>query len=322
MLRLRMDPTTKLLIRRGIKRGILTLKRERGYVASLGVLAGVVLLFQMFLALGGGIATIAEALRTHTDLRLELRAGTEDRTAQEFLVALQARPEVEEATLVTREQAYERERTVRPDLVAFLERFQIENPFPDTVAVTLSSLDSYDSFVEFIREPAWQQVVDAQFLSQATGQEQELKAMLRLTQAGQILANLFLGLVCLILVAVLMELTRRRSLQRRDEVFVERMAGAPELSVVVPFATEATILLLASIVVSIFVISVVVLLFPGAVAVLSDPGIFGELTKNWIGKVFTIGPVFIVLEIVLAPALGLLGAYLGTRGNTVTLARV
>lgn len=322
MPRFRMDDTTKLLVRRGIRRGVLTLRREKGHLTSVGVLAGVVLLFQLFLLLCAGVSATARTLRTHTDLRVELREGINDQAKQEFLVALQGRPEVEEAVLITREQAYERERGIHPDLIQFLEKFQIENPFRDTVAVTLASLDSYDDFVSFIRQPTWQQVVDAQFLSQATGQEQELRGMLRVTQAGTLIADLFLALIGLILLAVIVELTRRRALQRKEEVFVERMSGAPELSVVLPFATETAILLWISLAFSLVVIAVVVGIFPGAVALLSDPGIFGELSVQWIHSVMTWGPVCVLLQIIAAPLLALLGAYLGTRGSTVTLARV
>src|SRR5438874_2128329 len=140
---------------------------------------------------------------------------------------------------------------MNPDLIRFLEQFNMKNPFSDTVAVTLKTLSSYDAFSAFVRQPQWQAVVDPAFLPQASGQEQEVRRMLRLTDAGRSVAIALLLLTGGILLFVVVELVRRRSYLRKEEVFVERMSGAPESSVILPFATEATVLLMLALLLSI-----------------------------------------------------------------------
>ncbi len=315
----RLDPTTALLLKRGMRRGLATLKRERGWGTSLGALVGVALLVQLFLVLCLGVRGVDGLLRTQTDLRLQVNDGITDRTVQEFLVAARAHPDVERVQYITREQAYERERRANPDLVAFLEQFKIQNPFPDTVAVTLRSLSGYDRFAAFVKGEQWQKVIDPTFLSQTSGQENELRKMLRLTDAGQSLSLLVLFLTGCILLFIVIELVRRRAFLRKEEVFVERMSGAREASVVVPFATEATVLLITALFLSLGCLFIILLLLPTLVPALADLGTFGPLRAE-IGRLITLyGPMLFLLELLLAPAVGFVGAFLGTRGGRGSL---
>lgn len=311
----KLSPTTSLLLQRGIQRGLSTLKRERGWGTSLWALVGVMLLVQLFLVLCIGVQGIDQLLRTQTDLRLQTHIGATDRGIQEFIAAAQTLPEVSHVEYITREQAFERERRANPDLVMFLEQFKIENPFPDTIAVTLKSFSSYDHFTAFVRQEQWQKVIDPAFLSQTTGQEGELRKMLRLTNAGWSLSFLVLSLTGIILLFIVIELVRRRAFLRKEEVFVERMSGAQEASVVLPFATEATVLIEVALFLSIGCLFLLFLLFPILVPALGDPTTFGPL-RSEIGRMLTIyGPILFFLEVILGPAVGFVGAFLGTRGQ-------
>lgn len=321
-MRLHVDPTAVLLIKRGIRRGILTLRRERGWAMSLWALMGVVLLAQVFFVAAIGIEGIQTLLRTQTDLRLQVQDDATDRQIQEFLVAARALSYVSDIAYIPREQTFERERMTNPDLAAFLEQLKIENPFPDMIRVTTRDLAAYEGLSTFVQQAQWNTVIDPAFLSQATSQEQELQAMLRLTESGRSLTLLFLALTGGILLFIIVELVRRRAFLRREEVFVERMSGAREASVILPFAAEAALLLTAAVVLSGAALFLLLPALPLLVPSLGEGGVLEELRKEVRGLIAAYGPGLFLLQLLLAPLAGFVGAYLGTRGQKLTLTSV
>ncbi len=307
------DSSLTLLLSRGMRRGWLTLARERWYGATLLTLFGVLLLAQLLLVVTLGVQGMHQLLQSRLDLRLQVQEGALDQDVQQFLVAVRTLPYVAHVTYITREQAYEQERTRNPDLIAFLEQFHIKNPFPDTIAVTLSSLDRYDAFAEFSRQAQWRTVVDPTFLSQATDQEQQVHALLRVTDAGTALVLFFLLLIAGILLFVLIELVRRRALMRREEIFVERLVGAQEFAVLIPFATEAALLLLGAVLLSSIAIVVLLFALPLVIPALSAAGPFAALRAQMAMLLPLRLPLLFLLELLLVPVLALAGAYVGMR---------
>ena len=309
---LRLNERTSLLIKRGIRRGLLTLRREREFGVTLGALFGVLLLCQMLLGVTIGIQGLHRLLRAQLDLRLTIQETATDQGVQEFISAMKGLPLVEQVTYVTKEQAYEREAARNPDLIGFLEEFKIQNPFPDTLAVTLRSLDDYDAFATYVRQEQWKETVDPSFLSQSTTQEKEVRQMLTLTETGRALSFGFLAVLALVMLFVLIELVRRRAMQRREELLVERLVGAPELSMLVPFATEAATLLFVSLVLSVLAMGVILWLLPYLLPVLAT-GSFAALHGQVVGLLWIWLPLIAIAEIVVLTALACAGAYLGVR---------
>ncbi len=315
---LRLNERTSLLITRGIRRGLLTLRREREYGVTLAALFGVLLLCQMLVGVTIGIQGLHGLLQSQLDLRLTIQDTATEPDVQEFIGALKDLPSVRQVTYVTKEQAYERERGRNPDLVHFLEEFKIQNPFPDTLAVSLASLKDYDAFETFVRQEQWAATVDPSFLSQSTSQEQEVRQMLRLTETGRMLAFGFLAVLALVMLFVLIELVRRRAMQRREELLVERLVGAPELSMLVPFATEAATLLLASLILSVLAMGAILWLLPSVLPVLAS-GSFAALHGQVVGLLWFWLPLIGIAEIVLLALLACAGAYIGAKRKGATM---
>jgi cell division transport system permease protein len=291
---------------------MLTLWRERGWWTTVGALFGVMLLGQLLFLASIGVEAMHRLLQTQLDLRLQVQEMATDQDVQEFIVALRELPYVQRVEYVTREQAYARERQRNPELVNFLEEFKIQNPFPDTIAVTLHSLKDYDAFAAFTRQPEWARVADPAFLSQATDQERDVRQLLRLTEAGAALVLGFLGIILFILLFVLMELVRRRALLRREEIVVERLVGAHQLSVLIPFATEAALLLLCA-----FLLSILVVLSFGAAIPFLVPFIGSEQLAALRGEGAAVAaawiPAALPAALLAIPLFALAGAYLGMR---------
>ncbi len=308
----RADQNTSLLIKRGIRRGLATLIRERQYGVALLSLFGVLLLSQMLLLVLLGIQTLSGTLQSQLDLRLALRSGAAEQSVHNFIGALRAQPDVEEVTFVTKEQAYERERVQNPDLVSFLEKFSIKNPFPDTITVRLTSLERYNAFAAFVRQPAWKDTVDAGFLSQAATQQQSAHRMIGFVETARTLTLGFLAVLFFVLLFTVVELLRRRAIERRDELLVERLAGAPPLATLMPFITEAMVLLCVSLLFSIIGIWAMMHFLPGLVPSFQT-GALSVLRFRTNEMLGLFVPLIVIGEMIVLGLLACAGAWLGVR---------
>jgi cell division protein FtsX len=308
---LTLDSDIPAVLGRGIRRGITTLLREREWGTSLGALFGVFLLVQLLLVILVGAQGIQMLLKERTDLRLEVRQGAPMQDVQEFFSVLQRQEYVQDAAYITKEQAYERARTHDPELIAFLEEFGMGNPFPDTIGTTLRSLDDYPIFRSFIERAEWQHVMNPAFLSEVTDQEKQVYELLRFANAGKALTAFVLIVVGAILLFITTELVRRRVLGRSNEVLVEKLVGSSPLAMFVPFATEACILLLLAIIISILTSIALIVVFPLLVPALKAGGALSALGSQIAPLIRSTLPAYFILEIALIPVMATVGTWLG-----------
>ncbi len=302
-----------VVLRRGIKRGVTTLSRDRGWFTGFLAMTGVFLLAQIVVLLLIGLQAGTALLADGGALRLEILQTASPQSLQEFFVAAKDQPMVENVEYITREQAYERERTRSPDLIGFLEQFGIENPFPDTVSVSLSSLDAYEDFAAFVRQPEWSRVVDVSSLSSVSDQEREIREMRSLAGAVRGLTG-FMGLLLLITcVAVVTEYVRRRAAARSDEIIVERVAGAPTSAILLPFIAESSILLLAAGFIAGVIALAFTLLIPAFIPSLSAGGMLAGLGSAATHLFWVSLLPLMLLEIIAAVLLATLGSWLAVK---------
>ncbi|MDD5751736.1 MAG: permease-like cell division protein FtsX [Candidatus Peribacteraceae bacterium] len=310
---LQLDPAFPVIMKRGIARGFALLWRERAWGISLGALTGVLLLVHMLLTGLFVMAAVQNMLTAQSDVRLEIRSDAARVEVQQFLSALKALPYVADASYITREQAYARASKEEPDLVSFLEKFGMGNPFPDTIGITLVSLEDYPLLSTFISGTQWQRVVDPTFLSTISKQEERMHELIRVAKGGRSLAILLLCITGSVLLSIIVELTRLRAFHRREEVLVQRLTGAGTPMIAVPFATEACILLWMGILASAAVITFFLLLLPVLLPALTASGALGSLREEAAPLLKTWLPVGIIIELLCAPLLASLGAWLGIR---------
>lgn len=309
------------LWKRGIARGWITIWREREWHTALGALIGVFILLQLLFFAYFAAEGMQSLLRSRTDLRLEISENATVQNTQRFLSAVEQLPYVENSVYITKEQAYAQMKRKDPELISFIEEFNLDNPFPETVGITLQSLDKYADFKAFLEAEEWHDVVSANFLSEATQQEAQVYQLIGIANTGKTLITFFLGLTAFILIFITTELVRRRVLSRSEEILVEQLSGAHTFGILLPFATEAAVLLTMAVVGS--VVFALLLLY-------GMPFLMPELSEESMGSVIeqmspllkTGLPVLILLQILLTPILGFFGAWLGIvpKMNTRSLA--
>lgn len=308
---LHLEPGWQMLLQRGIRRGMRTLRREHDWIGSLGALTGIFILLQL-LGLGLTVAIAGEQiLKERTELQLELKTGTTDGQVSNLIVSLQELPYVAKANFVTREQAYDRARKADPELIGFLEEYGLNNPFNDAVTVTLTSLEHYRALLQVLEDDDWQRMVDPSFLSDATAEQEYVETLLTLTQGIRALVLFVLSIGGVTLLFVVVNLTRTRALARSEEVLVERIAGAQTTTILLPFAAEASILLAVATIVS-FIVTVLLTAFaPAIIPALHLGGALGELWNTVRSLLHTAIPFAFVVELLLIPVIAAAGVWIG-----------
>ncbi len=300
-------PKVPLLVKRGCLRGLKNVVREDGWAGSVGSLFGVLLLGQVLLLLVFSAHVGVQFLREQTDLRLEILDSASDDRIQDLVQNVRALPYVEDVVYVTREQAYQRQQERDPQLIAFLEKFGITNPFPETLGVRLKSIADYGRFIVFLQQPVFAQTVDPKFLSQTTDQEQRLHQLVQVISSARVFLSLVVALFLVVLLFIIIELVRRRAMLRRDEIFVEQLVGAPPLFTILPFAVEITLLLGVALVFSMIFAAACIAVAPMVVPALAAGGAFAAWGQGIVAALLQWLPLTLLGEFLLIPLLAVVG---------------
>ncbi|MDD3896226.1 MAG: permease-like cell division protein FtsX [Candidatus Peribacteraceae bacterium] len=303
--------STLALWKRSIRRGYDNMLRERNRLATWSALTGIFLLLQGSILVFLGIVGAESFLKSRTNLHLELLDAANDQEVQTFLSAVQNLPYVEQVNYITKEQAYAKMKEHDPELIAFIEELKLENPFPETAAVTLGRLDQYESFAGFLREERWRSIVDPSFLSQKTNQEAYVYELLQFTGTGRIAAIFFVVLTAGILLFITTELVRERVLRRKEEILVEQLSGAFSFNILLPYAMEAIIVLAIAAAMSIALCAGIGMLLLQIAPLPEGESAIGQLWESIYPLIGAYAPIILLLEIIAIPLIGWLGTWLG-----------
>lgn len=305
-----------LVLRRGIARGAANVVRESGWGTALGSLFGVLFLGQVLLLLVFGVQGGLRLLEEQTDLRLQILDSASDSQIQDLFQNIRQLPFVQDTVYITREQAYERQKNRDPDLVTFLEKFGIDNPFPETIGVRLKTLADYSAFIRFLRQPVFTKVVNPEFLSQTTDQEEQVQKLIEAVRSGQYILFFIVALLIVAVLFVVVELVRRRVLSKREELFVEQLVGADRLTILIPFCTEMFCLLGLALLLSMILTAIVLFVLPLFLPALGPAGLFSvwsiTTTQGIVSSLLWIVPLQIFGILLLA----ILGTVLALRNET------
>lgn len=296
---LNFDPSILL---RGLRRGWLNLMRAGGVgsVMSVTALFGIALLAQSLLVLWLATNGMRESLLTKNDFRLQFLQNATDLDMQQFLVAARQFPSVSSIAYVTREKAMVAEKETHPDIAKLMENNAI-NPFNDSAIITIASTAAFDEFAAFVRHPRWNGVVDpATFPSMAARQE-EIRTVLGHAGAGSSAAFIMFAAAGAAVLLVAIELVRRSAAARETDVFVERVSGADGTYVILPFATEITVLLAIALFLSLVFTALLAFALPSSVPLIE------EARSLAIAR----GPAVIAIEFAALPVIGLAAAMIG-----------
>lgn len=303
-------PSLGRVLRRGTQRGLATAVREEGWGASVGSLFGVLFFAQVLLILVIGVNAGLTLLREQTDIRLEILDNASQAQIQDLVQNLHSLPYVEDVVYITREEAYERQKQRDPQLIAFLQKFGIANPFPETLGVRLRSLDDYTQFVSFLQQPVFAKTINPAFLSQGTDQQTQIYKLLDIVRSARLILFLIVGLLLVVLVFIIIELVRRRAVLRGDELFVEQLVGATPMAILLPFSVEILTLLFFALLLSFLFATGFVYVLPILIPSLAPGGVFSVWAASVAASLLSTGWLIACLELIVLPIVAGVGTFL------------
>lgn len=302
-------------VQRGLQRGVQQIAREKSWPTTLLLLAATLTLTQLFLVFLLAVNGVGRVLVTQAALQVEVLPTAADADIQALYAALRNHPSMEDVQFVTSEQAYQLQKARDPELISFLEEYKLANPFPDTFAVTLVSLNTYDDFVQEIQKQEWRSVVNPASLSTAGEREQETRALLQVTDGMRTLSMLFLVLAVLILFFVILEWVTRTASRRGQELVLEHLLGAPGSAVLLPFAMEMTILLMAGTLIGTILVLAFINLLPVFMPAIAMEAPFRMLQTELMPLLLSVFPLIVLVELIAMPVLAYVGTWLGVKGK-------
>ncbi len=303
-----------------VRHGLRMLRRDHSYGALLATLTGTLFLFHLLAIITMGISGAEQSLASATDVRVSLLASASDDQIQTFFSALKKQPFTAQTVYVTKEQAYETQRQTDPSLTQLIERAQLGNPFRDTIAVRMTDGSSVDALQSFLRDSEWASVVDPASLSTIATQEARSEELLAGAHAVRFISALLLFLSLGVTVFILVMSFDARAELRSEEVTVSRLLGARTNTVLLPFVTEAAVLLLLASVLSACAVAITLGLFPIFFPPLVTGGSLAMLWQTAMGNLLFLSPVLLGLHILCAPIIAWFGVKMGVRLPRLSLA--
>jgi cell division protein FtsX len=304
---------------RSVRRGLLSLRREKRWGTVLVMLCLAMTLLQMLIAGLSALKGIESLFTAKSGIHLEVANGTADQDIQDLYGALSELPYVESVEYVPKEKAYEREKLRDPALVASLEKFAVQNPFPDTFAVTLSSLDAFGNLRTFVEQGKWKGIVDPSFLASVSTQEREVQSYLSVSRSVTRLAYIVLWIGIAALAGIILDIAVQRAYARKEELELETVLGASRLQVILPLASEIAALLLGALVVGFALTTIFLVLLPSLIPALAAGGEFAEARSYTVPLLVFVFPLAALAEALLLLAASLAGGMLAQRAAASAL---
>lgn len=300
-------------LKRALRRSVTLLRqdRRRGQTFRLFV-------FTLFLTQAIVIGLLASSiveqkLLVQSGLKINVLSTASDQEVQDFFAAAHADPSVKDITLVTKERAYDDARRENPALIAFIDRYKIQDPFRDTFVITPASSSS-DAFRQFVSQDRWQTVIDRSALLSEAGPQTQSRTALSAAQSIQtaLVASL---VICLALLFCLLH--ERMKLYLRDHAgstLVQEMLGASPMTVLLPLVFSLAIILGLALIAVTFLLLALIALAPMALSAASSLGTF-PATFRWM--LLTVFPWIFLLELCLMPAIAYGTALFGTARTSL-----
>lgn len=305
--------TSMVPVRRGIRRAFHQISRDRTWGTTLLLLTAAMMLAQFLLLFLLGVQGVSGVLIQNAGIQLEVVPSAREQDIQSLYAYLQEHPLVERAAYITRQQAFEQQRARNPELTNFLEEYKLENPFPDTFAVTLRSLSDYDEFAGDMQDNRWRSVIAPSFLSSFSAQEREVQTLLRVTDGLKTLSTAFIVIAVALLFFVILEWVSRNASRRQHELLLEHVLGASASAVLLPFVAEMTMFLGAAFLGGLVLTGGFVAVLPSFMPVVALDEVFQLLQLQLQPLLLTTFPLILILAVLALPVLAYVGTVLGTR---------
>lgn len=304
--------TKVTLWKRSVQQGIQQLTREKSWLVAVGALSGIFLLVQLLTVAFIGLQGFESVMQGETSVRLELIDAATPEGIAEFIREIKTLPYVSYVQRITPEQSYELMKTSDPNLISFLEEFNFTNPFPETIQIGLSGLLNYKDLQTVIGQDQWRNLIDPTYSTTISEQEAYMSQVISITNAIRNGLLIFIAIAAAILLYITIELVRTRVLRRSEEILIKRLCGAIHFYILLPFITEATILLGLAFCLSVIIMTGAIIGLQKFIPTVGPDGVFNQIWEASTAAFVQYGLMVLLIQLLIIPIISWFGTWLGS----------
>jgi len=195
-------------------------------LATVLIIALMLFVFNLILALNFATESVIESVGQKLDISVELLEDTEYYTAQTFISQLQEQPQVKEVIYLSKEEALQNFGAKYPNVIAFLENYQLENPLPNVVRIVSQDVTLNNQIIDYLEDPVFAQIINQEELVTDLEQKSRNEKIVNITR---FVKRISLGLSLMFALVGLMIIFNSININinyHKNEIQIMKLVGA------------------------------------------------------------------------------------------------
>lgn len=154
-------------------------------LATILIIALMLFVFNLILALSFASDSVIANVGEKLDISLELQSGLDNYAIQTFADTLRRNPDIKEVVVVTKADALAKFGSKYPNVISFLDHYQLANPLPDTVRIVTNDIADNNKVIDFLSGPQFSTIVNQEKLMKNEEQKDRNEKILGITRSIQ-----------------------------------------------------------------------------------------------------------------------------------------
>ncbi len=215
------------------------------------IIALMLFVFNLILALNLAAESVIGSVGSKVDIVVEIKEGVEDYSIQAFLETLRTRKEIKEIIYIRKEEALQSFGSKYPNIISFLEHYQLKNPLPNSVRLVTRSIAENSGLIEHLESPQFAPIINQEKLASNLEQKSRNEKIVNVTRFIS-RASFWLNLVfALVSLMILFNSLSINITHHRDEIQIMKLVGAQYSFIRTGFILEGAMLGLGAFLLSI-----------------------------------------------------------------------
>ncbi len=185
-------------------------------------------------------------INTKIDTSIEIQETATFDAVQPLIQELQVLPYITKVVYISKNQALEDFRADHPELPDFLSTYDIANPLPATLRVSLSDPKKYSDLISFLDRKQNSQLINLAKARDNFSDRTRIEQLISITDSVKYFLYLFVTFFAAIGVLIIISTVQLSLNARKRELSIMQVVGASYQKILLPFGTEAGILSLLS----------------------------------------------------------------------------
>ncbi len=196
-----------------------------------------------------------EAIRivnTKLDFSIEVKDNVTLDQIQPLMHELDILPYVVSVTYISKNQALENFRKEHPDLPDFLTTYEISNPLPATIRISISDPKKHPELINFIDRRENSAIIDLSKVRNNFDQRNRIEQLIVITDTIKYFLYFFITIFISIGILIIISTVQLSLNVRKRELSIMQVVGASYRKILFPFITEAIWLSIISTAIALF----------------------------------------------------------------------